>query len=63
EKLEERAFDAAWKISSDPLLRLLEDAENDTVCAFLGSPDVDALSITPGSTFGEERSEAVDRSI
>ncbi len=34
EKLSKRAFDEAWKRSSDPLLRLLEDAENDAVCAF-----------------------------
>lgn len=34
EKLEERAYNDSWKISPDPLLRLLEDAENDTVCTF-----------------------------
>ena len=33
-KLDRRAFDDAWKLSPDPLLRLLEDAANDTVCEF-----------------------------
>jgi hypothetical protein len=33
-KLNRRAFDDAWKLSPDPLLRLLEDAANDTVCDF-----------------------------
>lgn len=33
-KLDRRAFDNAWKLSPDPLLRLLEDAANDTVCEF-----------------------------
>jgi hypothetical protein len=32
--LKKRAFDEAWKLSPDPLLRLLEDAHNDTVCGF-----------------------------
>ena len=34
ENLRLRAFDEAWKISPDPLLRLLEDADNDSVCDF-----------------------------
>ncbi len=34
EKLEQRAFDEAWKISPAPLLRLLEDARNPLVCEF-----------------------------
>ncbi|MGB4875376.1 MAG: hypothetical protein WBQ93_07920, partial [Candidatus Competibacter sp.] len=34
EKLEQRAFDDAWKISPAPLLRLLEDARNGQVCTF-----------------------------
>jgi hypothetical protein len=34
EKLEQRAFDDAWKISPAPLLRLLEDAHNAQVCTF-----------------------------
>ncbi len=33
-KLSKRAFDQAWKIAPEPLLRLLEDAHNDDVCAF-----------------------------
>ena len=33
-KLERRAFHDAWKISAEPLFRLLEDAENDSVCDF-----------------------------
>ena len=33
-KLDKRAFDDAWKISAEPLLRLLEDAHNDNVCDF-----------------------------
>jgi hypothetical protein len=33
-KLDRRAFHEAWKLSPDPLLRLLEDAANDTVCEF-----------------------------
>jgi hypothetical protein len=33
-KLDRRAFHDAWKLSPDPLLRLLEDAANDTVCEF-----------------------------
>jgi hypothetical protein len=33
-KLDRRAFDDAWKISPDPLLRLLEDARCDEVCDF-----------------------------
>ena len=33
-KLDRRAFDKAWKISAEPLLRLLEDAANDNVCSF-----------------------------
>ena len=33
-KLSKRAFDEAWKISAEPLLRLLEDAQNDGVCDF-----------------------------
>jgi hypothetical protein len=32
--LARRAFDEAWKTSPEPLLRLLEDAENDLVTAF-----------------------------
>ncbi|ACY14116.1 hypothetical protein [Haliangium ochraceum] len=32
--LSQRAFDEAWKISPDPLLRLLEDAAHDHVCRF-----------------------------
>jgi hypothetical protein len=32
--LKKRAFDEAWKLSPEPLLRLLEDAENDQVCDF-----------------------------
>ena len=34
QKLEKRAFHHAWKLSPDPLLRLLEDAQNDAVCQF-----------------------------
>lgn len=34
DKLDRRAFDDAWKLSPDPLLRLLEDAANDQVCEF-----------------------------
>ncbi|MBT8493222.1 MAG: hypothetical protein KJO07_09215, partial [Deltaproteobacteria bacterium] len=34
EKLEKRAYHEAWKLSAEPLLRLLEDADNDTVCKF-----------------------------
>ncbi|MBK9951897.1 MAG: hypothetical protein IPP10_10370 [Candidatus Competibacteraceae bacterium] len=34
DKLEQRAFDDAWKISPAPLLRLLEDAHNAQVCTF-----------------------------
>jgi len=33
-KLDRRAFDDAWKVSAEPLLRLLEDAHNDNVCSF-----------------------------
>lgn len=33
-KLDRRAFDDAWKASAEPLLRLLEDAHNDSVCSF-----------------------------
>ncbi len=32
--LDRRAFNDAWKLSPDPLLRLLEDAVNDQVCDF-----------------------------
>jgi hypothetical protein len=32
--LKKRAFDDAWKQSADPLLSLLEDAQNDVVCDF-----------------------------
>ncbi len=32
--LKKRAFDDAWKLSADPLLSLLEDAQNDVVCDF-----------------------------
>lgn len=34
DKLEQRAFDPAWKLSPAPLLRLLEDAQNPQVCHF-----------------------------
>ncbi len=34
QELEKRAYPEAWKLSPDPLLRLLEDAENDTVAEF-----------------------------
>lgn len=34
EKLDNRAFDDAWKISPEPLLRLIEDSENDGVLRF-----------------------------
>ena len=34
DQLDRRAFDAAWKISPAPLLRLLEDAHNPQVCEF-----------------------------
>ena len=34
DQLEQRAFDAAWKLSPAPLLRLLEDAQNAQVCDF-----------------------------
>ena len=34
DKLENRAFDAAWKLSPEPLLRLIEDSENDGVLRF-----------------------------
>lgn len=33
-KLDDRAFDEAWKLSAAPLLFLLEAAENDRVCEF-----------------------------
>lgn len=33
-RLDRRAYHDAWKISAAPLLRLLEDAENDAVCDF-----------------------------
>ena len=33
-KLEQRAYDAAWKVSPEPLLRLIEDSENDAVLRF-----------------------------
>jgi hypothetical protein len=33
-KISKRAFDDAWKISSDPLLRLLEDSPNGVVCGW-----------------------------
>lgn len=33
-KISKRAFDEAWKVSADPLLRLLEDAPNGTVCGW-----------------------------
>ncbi|MEM9454275.1 MAG: hypothetical protein AAGF11_08860 [Myxococcota bacterium] len=32
--LKKRAFPKAWKLSPDPLLRLLEDADNNEVCQF-----------------------------
>jgi len=32
--LKKRAYPKAWKLSPDPLLRLLEDAENNEVCQF-----------------------------
>ena len=32
--LSKRAFDEAWKLAPEPLLRLLEDAGNDAVCDF-----------------------------
>ena len=34
DELKGRAYDESWKLSADPLLRLLEDAHNDTVCKF-----------------------------
>ncbi|MCA9552704.1 MAG: hypothetical protein KC933_21905 [Myxococcales bacterium] len=34
DKLDRRFLDAAWKRSAEPVLRLLEDAQNDVVCAF-----------------------------
>lgn len=34
DKLDRRAFDDAWKLSPEPLLRLLEDAHSDEVCQF-----------------------------
>jgi hypothetical protein len=34
DKLDNRAFDAAWKLSPEPLLRLIEDSENDGVLRF-----------------------------
>lgn len=34
DKLNMRAFDEAWKLSPEPLLRLIEDSENDGVLAF-----------------------------
>jgi hypothetical protein len=33
-KLEQRAYDEAWKLSAAPLLRLIEDSENDGVLRF-----------------------------
>ncbi|MFO1351632.1 MAG: hypothetical protein U1F68_13575 [Gammaproteobacteria bacterium] len=33
-QLERRAFADAWKLSAAPLLRLLEDAQHDTICGF-----------------------------
>jgi len=32
--LDQRAYPEAWKLSPDPLLRLLEDADNNEVCQF-----------------------------
>ncbi|EDM75032.1 hypothetical protein PPSIR1_22421 [Plesiocystis pacifica SIR-1] len=34
DKLSNRAFDAAWKLSAEPLLRLIEDSNNDGVLRF-----------------------------
>ncbi len=34
DQLDSRAFDDAWKLSAEPLLRLIEDSENDGVLAF-----------------------------
>lgn len=34
DKLSQRAFDEAWKLSPEPLLRLIEDSENDGVLSF-----------------------------
>ena len=34
QRLANRAFDEAWKISPDPLLRLIEDSDNDAVLRF-----------------------------
>ena len=34
QKISERAFDAAWKTSPDPMLRLLEDSPNGTICGW-----------------------------
>src|SRR5690606_19825009 len=34
DKLENRAFNDAWKLSAEPLLRLIEDSENDGVLRF-----------------------------
>ncbi|MFV8755544.1 hypothetical protein ACNOYE_33765 [Nannocystaceae bacterium ST9] len=34
DKLSMRAYDEAWKLSPEPLLRLIEDSENDGVLAF-----------------------------
>ncbi|PRQ06706.1 hypothetical protein [Enhygromyxa salina] len=34
DKLSNRAYDEAWKISAEPLLRLIEDSENDGVLRF-----------------------------
>jgi len=34
DKLDNRAFDEAWKLSAEPLLRLIEDSENDGVLRF-----------------------------
>lgn len=34
DKLENRAFNEAWKLSAEPLLRLIEDSENDGVLRF-----------------------------
>ncbi|KIG19441.1 hypothetical protein DB30_02722 [Enhygromyxa salina] len=34
DKLSNRAYDKAWKISAEPLLRLIEDSENDGVLRF-----------------------------
>jgi hypothetical protein len=65
-KLDRRAFDHAWKITPDPLLRLLEDARCDEVCDFairgLGADFPESLrQVDPGwlARIGQKRLASV----